>query len=162
MRHALAFIAAYVGIAGLWPSLAAAQPQRQPQPHGGELAVTGSLTTEVTPCSSLCTESEWAGRLDGTSRFTLISLEDAQIPNENISRFHGNLVLSTPAGDLLGEDHGIWNLDTGQYVDLYTVTSGTGEYAGATAIILLWGTLDPVTGEGLSRYQGLIILKQRR
>jgi hypothetical protein len=151
MRHALAFVAICVGS---WPSLAAAQPHR-------DTVVTGSLTTEVVPCSSLCTESEWTGRLDGTSHFTLISLEDAQIPNENISRFHGNLALSTARGDLLGEDHGIWNLDTGQYADLYTVTSGTGEYTGATGVVLLWGTLDPVTGQGLSRYQGLLTWDHR-
>jgi hypothetical protein len=152
MRHALALLTAcLVG----WPSLAAA--------HGhDDIIVAGTLTTTVVPCASLCTESEWTGRLDGTSSFTLISLEDAQIPNANISRFHGDLVLSTARGDLIGQDSGTWNLDTGKYVDIYTVTSGTGDYAGATAVIVLFGTLDPVTGEGFSHYHGLVTRGHRR
>jgi len=148
MSHeiAFAFVAACLGG---WPSLATAGGRR-------EAVVAGTLTTEVVPCASLCTESDWEGSLDGTSSFTLISLEDAQIPNANISRFHGNLVLSTARGDLIGQDSGLWDLETGRYVDLYTVTSGTGDYAGATAKILLWGTLDPVTGAGASHYQGRV------
>jgi hypothetical protein len=151
MKRALAFVACAVG----GPSLAAAHN------HPDEV-VAGALTTEVVACESLCTQSEWTGRLDGVSDFSLISLEDEQIPNENISRFHGNLTLSTARGDLIGEDHGVWNLDDGQYVDLFTVSSGTGDYAGATAVILLWGTLDPVSGSGKSHYQGLVTWRNRR
>jgi hypothetical protein len=152
MRHALVLIAACVGG---WPTPAAAQ-------HHQDIVVAGTLTTMVVPCASLCTESEWTGRLDGTSSFTLISLEDAQIKNANISRFHGDLVLSTARGDLIGQDSGLWNLDNGQYIDLYTVTSGTGDYEGATAVIVLFGTLDPVTGEGFSHYRGVVTGAHRR
>ena len=146
MKHALALVACVAG----WPLLANANARR-------ETVVHGSLTTEVVPCTGLCTESDWNGSLDGTSQFTLISLEDAGIPDANISRFHGDLVLSTARGDLIGQDSGVWNLDTGQYVDVYTVTSGTGAFEGATAVILLWGTLDPATGQGLSHYRGVVI-----
>jgi hypothetical protein len=146
MRHALALLVASVAS---WPSLAAA--------HGHpDAIVAGTLTTEVVACPSLCTESDWIGRLDGTSSFSLISMEDEQIPGENVSRFHGNLTLSTAHGELIGQDLGVWNLDSGQYIDVYTVTSGTEDYAGATGVILLWGTLDPVTGQGISRYQGVL------
>jgi len=148
MRHALAFVAA--GVAS-WPVAAAAHHHDRP-----DLVVAGTLTTQVVACSSLFTESDWNGRLDGTSSFTLISMEDADIPNENISRFHGDLVLSTPRGDLIGTDLGLWNLDSGQYVDVYTVTSGTDELAGAHGTILLFGTLDPVTGDGFSHYKGVV------
>jgi hypothetical protein len=148
MRYALAFAVACVGLGGSI-SVAAAQPHH-------DILVGGTLTTQVVPCASLCTESEWDGRLDGTSEFSLISLEDAGIPNQNISRFHGNLMLSTADGDLIGTDLGLWNLDTGKYVDVYTVTSGTDAYEGATAVILLFGTLDPTTGQGLSRYEGVV------
>jgi hypothetical protein len=152
MKHVLAFVAACVGI---WPLSAQAKGDR-------ELRVGGTLVTDVVPCSSLCTESDWDGPLDGTSSFTLISLEDLGIPNANLSKFHGDLVLSTARGDLIGQDTGIWNLDTGAYVDVYTVTSGTGAYAGATAVILLSGTLDPVTGHGDSQYHGLVSTPHRR
>lgn len=148
MRHALAFVAA--GVVS-WPVAAAAHHRDRP-----DLAVAGTLTTEVVACSSLCTESEWTGRLDGTSSFSLISMEDADIPNENVSQFHGNLVLSTARGELIGTDLGLWNLDSGQYVDVYTVTAGTDELAGATGTILLFGTLDPVSGAGFSHYKGTI------
>lgn len=116
----------------------------------------GTLTTRVVPSPSLSTESAWKGPLEGTSSFTLISLEDAQIPNAKISRFHGNLVLSTPRGELIGEDHGIWDMATGAYIDLYIVSSGTGAYAGVTGTIWLSGTLDPATGQGLSEYRGVV------
>jgi len=154
MRHALASI--LVGVVG-WPSFVAADGHHDNSSGGREeTTVAGRLTTEVVPCSSLCTESDWDGKLDGTSHFTLISMEDTNTPDANISKFHGKLVLSTARGDLIGEDHGIWNLDTGKYVDVYTVTSGTGAYTGATAVILLCGTLDPVTGQGLSQYHGTV------
>lgn len=152
MKHVLAWVAACVGI---WPLSAEADGRR-------EARVGGTLVTEVVPCSSLCTESDWEGPLDGTSSFTLISLDDLAIPNANISKFHGDLVVSTQRGDLIGQDTGIWNLDTGAYVDVYTVTSGTGAYAGATALIILSGTLDPVTGHGDSQYHGLVSTPSRR
>ncbi|MBC7976519.1 MAG: hypothetical protein H7138_16220 [Myxococcales bacterium] len=152
MRHALALVVACVGV---WPAGVEAGGHR-------DLAVAGTLETQVVECASLCTESEWAGPLDGTSSFTLISLEDLGIPNTNISRFHGDLVLSTPRGDLIGQDTGLWNLDTGAYVDVYTVTSGTGDYAGARGVIILTGTLDPVTGEGHSRYRGSVTMRRHR
>jgi hypothetical protein len=152
MKHVLAFVAACVGI---WPASAQAGGHR-------EARIAGTLVTDVVPCSSLCTESDWDGPLDGTSSFTLISLEDLAIPNASISKFHGDLVLSTPRGDLVGQDTGIWNLETGAYVDVYTVTSGTGAYAGATALIILSGTLDPVSGHGVSRYRGVVSTPRRR
>jgi len=159
MRCALAFIA--VGVMG-WPSFVVADGHCDDDGRHIETAVAGTLTTEVVPCTSLCTQSDWDGVLDGTSHFTLISMEDAGIPDANISRFHGSLVLSTARGDLIGEDHGVWNLDTGKYVDLYTVTSGTGAYTGATAVIMLSGTLDPVTGQGFSQYHGVVTTSHRR
>lgn len=146
MKHALAFVAACVGV---WPASAAAGGPRQ-------AGVAGTLATEVVPCASLCTKSDWHGALEGTSRFSLISLEDAQVSGANLSRFRGDLVLSTARGDLIGQDDGLWDLDTGRYVDFYTVTAGTGDYAGATGFIVLSGTLDPVTGHGDSHYRGFV------
>jgi hypothetical protein len=124
--------------------------------------VAGTLATHVVPCASLCTESTWTGPLAGTSQFSLISIEDAQIPGENVSRFHGDLVLTTRDGELIGQDLGLWNLDTGAYVDVYTVTAGTGRLTGAHGVILLQGTLDPATGVGDSRYLGAIERGHRR
>jgi hypothetical protein len=118
--------------------------------------VAGTLTTEVTPCDSLCTQSEWTGGLDGVSSFSLISMEDEDIPDANISRFHGHLTLSTARGELVGTDLGTWDLDSGHYVDVYTVTSGAGDFAGASGLIVLWGTLDPVSGSGFSHYEGVL------
>jgi|SRR5882757_1312963 len=166
MRHALAFVAACVigspaiALAEDHATHAPSAPSAplEPAHHRGhpDRIVGGTLTTEVVPCSSLCTESEWTGALDGVSNFSLISIEDEQIPNENISQFHGHLALSTAHGDLVGTDLGHWNLDSGQYVDVYTVTSGSDDFAGASGVILLWGTLDPVSGGGFSHYEGLL------
>ena len=35
-------------------------------------------------------------------------------------------------------------------------TVGALTFAGASGLIVLWGTLDPVAGSGFSHYQGLI------
>lgn len=153
MRHALVFVAACVIGA---PAVATADHSPH---HRPDRFVAGTLTTEVTPCSSLCTESEWTGALDGVSNFSLISMEDEGVPGENLSRFHGNLTLSTRHGDLVGTDLGSWDLDSGHYVDLYTITSGTDDFAGASGLVLLFGTLDPVSGSGFSHYQGVISFK---
>lgn len=150
MEHGDAFIAQRVPG---WPSLVA----RDGHP---EEAVAGTLTTQVLPGTPLRTESRWQGSLDGTSRFTLISLDDTRAPSANLSRFRGDLVLSTPRGDLIGQDDGLWDLDTGSYVDVYRVTSGTGAYLGATAVIVLSGTLDPKTGEGQSQYRGIVTMEE--
>jgi hypothetical protein len=151
MEQAFEFIAARVEG---WPSLT-------PRQGFPDQVVTGSLTTQVVPGTPLRTESKWDGPLAGTSHFTLISLEDLRSPGANVSRFQGDLVLSTPRGDLIGQDDGIWDLDTGNYVDVYRVTSGTGDHVGATAVLVLTGTLDPRTGAGVSQYQGLVTRNPR-
>lgn len=156
MRHVLVLVAACVIGA---PATATAQDRDREAPdlhRRPDRIVAGTLTTEVTPCASLCTESEWAGSLDGVSEFSLISIENEDIPGENISRFHGHLALSTARGDLVGTDLGTWNLDSGHYVDVYTITSGTDEYTGVSGIVLLFGTLDPVAGSGFSHYRGVL------
>lgn len=129
---------------------------------GGEHPVGGTLATEVVACDSLCTQSTWTGALAGTSRFTLIEQAELAIPGAKLSTFHGRLVLSTPRGDLIGEDHGLWNLATGAYIDVYTVSSGTGDYADARGSIVLTGTLDPASGHGDSRYAGVIARVAKR
>lgn len=146
MKHGFEFIASRV--AG-WPSLV-------PGDGRSSAVVSGTLTTQVLPGTPLSTRSAWAGALDGASRFTLISLEDTETPGSRLSRFRGDLVLSTPRGDLIGQDDGLWDLATGNYVDVYRVTSGTGEFAGATAVIVLSGTLDPTSGQGTSEYRGVV------
>jgi hypothetical protein len=158
MKYAIAFVAA-CGIGFAAPAIASAEDHAgitAHRAHHPDRVVAGTLTTEVTPCSSLCTESAWTGSLDGVSNFALISMTDADIPNENVSRFHGHLALSTAHGDVTGTDLGVWNLDSGAYVDVYTITAGSDDFAGASGVIVLWGTLDPATGSGFSHYQGVL------
>jgi hypothetical protein len=122
---------------------------------GSVMHVEGTHTTQVVPCESLCTASEFTGDLEATSEFTLISLTTTQIPN--VSRYVGDLVLHTDDGDLIGQDVGYWNTATGNYVDLYQISEGTGVYEDATGYLFLWGALDPLTGIGSSRYSGFIV-----
>jgi hypothetical protein len=118
------------------------------------MRIEGAFTTQVVPCESLCTQSEWTEDLEGTSDFTLISLEPTCHPQ--VSRYTGTLVIHTADGDLIGHDVGYWNTTTGAYTDTYQVTGGTGVYEGATGTLRLRGTLDPVTGAGSSHYRGWI------
>jgi hypothetical protein len=118
------------------------------------MRVSGTFTTQVVPCESLCTQSRYAGDLEGTTQFTLISLEPTCKPE--VSRYTGSLILHTAEGDLVGEDVGHWNVVTGAYTDTYRITGGTGVYEDARGVLRLWGTLDPVTGTGSSHYRGKI------
>jgi hypothetical protein len=118
------------------------------------MQVDGTFTTQVVPCDSLCTASEYEGDLEGTTEFTLTSLEVTH--NPEVSRYTGSLVLYTDDGDLIGHDVGYWNTTTGRYIDAYSITSGTGVYEGAVGLLVLWGTLDPMTGTGSSQYRGWI------
>jgi hypothetical protein len=119
------------------------------------MEVDGTFTTEVVPCDSLCTASEYEGDLEGTTEFTLISLEVTS--NPEVSRYTGSLILHTADGDLIGEDVGYWNTTTGRYIDLYTISGGTDVYEDAVGVLVLWGTLDPLTGTGSSQYRGWIV-----
>jgi hypothetical protein len=150
MKHGFEFISTRVEG---WPSL-----ERLLAPHDGRagVEVVGTSTTQVVPGTPMRTASVWAGPLDGTSQFTLISLEDTQTPDAQLSRYRGDLVLSTPRGELIGQDEGLWDMATGDYVDVYRVTSGTGDYAGSTAVIVLTGRLDPASGKGTSNYRGVV------
>jgi hypothetical protein len=143
-----------------WPSLDSLLAPVAPSDGRSGVEVAGTSTTQVVPGTPMRTESVWAGPLDGTSQFTLISLEDTHTPDAQLSRYRGDLVLSTPRGDLIGQDEGLWDLATGDYVDVYRVTSGTGGYAGATAVIVLSGRLDPANGKGASDYRGVVTTRQ--
>jgi hypothetical protein len=116
-------------------------------PPPSVMQVAGTFTTQVVPCGSLCTQSEYLGDLEGTTEFVLTSLEVTR--NPAISRYTGTLVLHTDDGDLIGTDVGYWNTTTGKYTDTYRITSGTGVYEGATGILYLSGT-------GSSKYIGVI------
>jgi len=113
--------------------------------------VVGTLETQIVPCAGLCTESAWDGTISGTSTFSLISLTDTGI--ENVSEYRGHLVITEDNGHVLeGDDDGVWNLVTGEFVEELTISTG------ASGAIVLWGVLDPVSGEGNTHYVGALRL----
>lgn len=119
-----------------------------------DVEVEGTFTTAVVPCPTLCTHSVYAGSLQGTSDFELISIEPTDRPD--VLRYVGTLVVHTATGDLVGQDIGFWNTATGKYTDTYQITTGNGVYAGAIGVLKLKGTLDALTGVGSSIYRGSI------
>ena len=141
-----------ISMLGLWVVLAVPAIAHADE---NEDQVAGRFTTQVVPCSTLCTQSTYAGDLRGTSDFTLTSLEGTSDPN--VVRYVGTLIIHTERGDLIGTDIGLWNTTTGNYTDTYQVASGTGAYTDATAVFKLKGNLNPVTGAGSSTYQGTIV-----
>ncbi|HEY4240843.1 MAG TPA: hypothetical protein VGM88_13565 [Kofleriaceae bacterium] len=113
--------------------------------------VVGTLDTQIVACAGLCTESAWDGTISGTSTFSLISLTDTGL--DNVSEYRGNLVITEDDGhELIGTDDGLWNLETGNFVEELTITQG------ASGTILLWGVLDPVSGVGSTHYLGVLRL----
>lgn len=149
MRRALVVLGCILTLASLPASAAASDDDVS------LMRVAGTFTTQVVPCESLCTASVYEGDLEGRTEFTLVSLEPTRDPE--VSRYEGDLVLHTVDGDLVGHDVGYWNTTTGEYVDTYRISGGTGVYEGASGVLFLRGTLDPVTGTGASTYRGWIV-----
>jgi hypothetical protein len=74
----------------------------------------------------------------------------------NVVTLVGVNTVTTASGTISGTDYTIWNLETGEFVDYTTFTTGTGAYAGKTGTLVIFGRFDPVTGVGSSNYVAVI------
>lgn len=109
-------------------------------------ALSSQLTT--TSCTSpfgLCTTGEMRGDLRGATSFTVLTLAasaglgDSE-PASTLS-YLGHFVLTTREGTLTVSDIGLLDNVTGAFTEIWRVTSGTGEHAGATGNLWLNGTV---------------------
>jgi hypothetical protein len=114
----------------------------------------GGLTTTQVPCATLCTEGPLTGGLAGQLEFVMESMTETQVPD--VATYQGVNVITTATGTLTGNDYGVWNLATGEFVDYTYFTSGTGAYEGVRGSLVIAGVFDPVSGTGSSNYTALL------
>jgi hypothetical protein len=77
-----------------------------------------------------------------------------QTSDPDIVTYEGIITITTRRGKISGPDTGVWNLATGEFVDMLRFKNGTGHFEGQTGVMSLVGVFDPVANVGQSRYSG--------
>ena len=125
--------------------------------HGLPGLLTGDLVTHQVECSTLCTQGVLTGGFDGRLDFVMTTMTATEDPD--VFLYVGTNTITTATGTLFGVDHGIWNVVTGEFVDLMTFSRATGGYAGKTGTFSISGIFDPILGQGHSKYLATLIRK---
>jgi hypothetical protein len=66
--------------------------------------------------------------------------------------------VTTASGTLSGPDYTLWNLATGDFVDVAVINQGSGAFAGAHGTLVIQGGFDPAAGQGTSHYFAVVSL----
>ncbi|HYP86943.1 MAG TPA: hypothetical protein VEQ59_02295 [Polyangiaceae bacterium] len=117
---------------------------------------TGGFTSSQIECDTMCTGGPLTGGLAGTLAWTMESMEQTSDPN--VVKLIGVDTVTTAAGTLSGPDYTLWNLATGDFVDVALINSGTGAFAGAHGTLVIQGAFDSAAGHGTSNYVSVITL----
>jgi hypothetical protein len=107
-------------------------------------------------CDSLCTGGPLTGGLAGSLYWHMDSMEATSDPD--VVKLVGVDTVTTATGTLSGPDYTLWNLATGDFVDVAVINKGTGAFAGAKGTLVIQGGFDPASGQGTSNYVALITL----
>ena len=136
-------------------ALGLASPLAQAHEHEHCLPVHSALTAELSTqsCASpfgLCTTGHLRGDLHGATSFTVLSLAPsaglgAAEPASTLS-YLGQFVLTTREGTLTVSDVGLLDGANGAFTEIWRVTGGTGDLAGATGTMWLSGTTTATGG----------------
>ncbi|HKY35390.1 MAG TPA: hypothetical protein VJN18_05585 [Polyangiaceae bacterium] len=119
---------------------------------------TGRFTSsQVLPCDTLCTGGPLTGGLAGTLSWHMDLMEPTDDPN--VVKLTGVNTITTASGSFQGTDYILWNLATGDFVDVTVVSSGTGAFAGAKGTLVIQGFFDPAAGQGISKYVAILKLQ---
>ncbi len=122
--------------------------------HSSPSALSGDLRTRQVDCSTLCTQGVLTGGLTGRLDFVLTSMTPTEDPA--VFLYLGTNTITTSSGTLFGIDHGVWNIETGEFVDYMTFSRTTGAYSGRTGSFTISGIFDPVLGQGHSDYKAAL------
>ncbi|HKO52437.1 MAG TPA: hypothetical protein VJV79_32240 [Polyangiaceae bacterium] len=139
-----------VGLLGAGRDAYAHGPTHHHWPSGPS-TLTGDLRTRQVDCSTLCTLGVLTGELNGRLDFVLTSMTPTEDPA--VFLYVGTNTITTASGTLFGIDHGVWNVETGEFVDYMTFSRATGAYRGRTGSFSISGIFDPVSGRGHSDYR---------
>jgi len=116
--------------------------------------LTGGFTSSQVACDTLCTGGPLTGGLAGTLSYRLDTMESTRDPD--VVKLVGVDTITTATGTLSIPDTTLWNLATGEFIDLGVVSSGTGAYAGVHGTLIIQGSFDPAAGHGTSNYIALL------
>ncbi len=118
----------------------------------------GGFTSSQVECDTLCTGGPLTGGLAGSLSWRMDSMEATNDPN--VVKLVGVDTVTTATGSLSGPDYTLWNLATGDFVDVAVINTGTGAFAGAHGTLVIQGAFDPAAGHGTSNYLALLTLPQ--
>lgn len=114
-------------------------------------------TTDCTSPVGLCTAGTLAGFPGGTTRFTALGLGGAPVGEASIVTpaaepgstwsYRGNLVYTTPLGEIHLEDVGVLDTVRHTYSEMQRVVGGTGHFADASGDLFSYGHTTPA-GDG--------------
>lgn len=150
MRLKILALAVVAAAAGAAQAVASADGR---QAHG--LLRSELLTTGCTSPIGLCTAGRLTGTVNGDFVFAANRLEPTDTPG--ISFYTGEIVVETQKGELRCASAGVYSFvdPAGPVVDMCTITSGTGDWAGTTGHLRIHGTFSLTEG-GFSHYEGSI------
>lgn len=120
-----------------------------------------SHTVSGADCASpigLCAGGQLYGGIKGELNLVATSLAPTQdTPVTGVFVYTADDVIKTKTGDIYAKDAGVLNLtpnSTGDDMSISTITGGTGDYAGATGTLRIYGTFSETGGE--FNYEGQI------
>lgn len=128
----------------------------QADAHPRFKSYTGSFNSSQTECETMCTGGPLTGGLAGTLSWRMDSMEATNSPN--VVKLIGVDTITTSTGTLSGPDYTLWNLATGDFIDVALIDHGTGAYQGAHGSLVIQGAFDPAAGQGVSTYVALLTL----
>lgn len=114
----------------------------------------GGFTSSQVECDTLCTGGPLTGGLAGSLAWRMDSMEATSDPD--VVKLVGVDTVTTESGTISGPDYTLWNLATGDFVDVALLTSGTGAYAGLRGTLVIQGGFDPAAGQGTSKYVAVL------
>ena len=114
------------------------------QVHGR--LVSQALTSGCTSPVGICTAGRLEGTINGDFVFTMSSHPPSSTPD--VFFYNGEIVVQTSKGELRCSDAGAYSFadPSGPNVELCTITSGTGDWAGVSGNIRLHGTFTDAGG----------------
>jgi hypothetical protein len=116
--------------------------------------LTGGFTSHQVECDTFCTGGPLTGGLAGTLAWHMSTMEATSDPD--VLKLVGVNTITTANGTFSGTDVTIWNVATGDFIDITIISSGTGAFAGVQGTLVIQGGFDAATGTGTSHYVALL------
>jgi len=109
--------------------------------------VTAFFVEGCTSPFGLCTRGEIAsGVLAGTTRFAVVALAPGDSPE--LLLYTGELVITTPSGDLTIHDSGVLNAADGSFFEFDDIVDGTRAFTDVSGLLFSQGTSTPTGFDG--------------